>query len=163
MHCPSKRKERIKIMKKMVVLLILAMTVLVGCNEPEQQTNVSPITKTLKNVTDEVSEDISEIEDNVGFKTGFRRVTSEDGISVDVFFEGRDEMVVTEVKMVGSEETLPIKEYNDQWVLFEMNGKTFLADIVTEHNYELVENQVVKTGYSLLEVPEDTELPQVED
>ncbi|MBQ8234716.1 MAG: hypothetical protein IJZ36_03945, partial [Bacilli bacterium] len=51
---------------------------------------------------------------------------------------------------------------NDQWVKFSANNKTYLADITSDSDFVINEDGVLVRGcYTLLSVPEDTKLPEV--
>ena len=153
--------------KKILVAMILAMTVLVGCNQPEAEPiQTAPITNTLKAVTEEVTGAVENVEDKtveINEMTCMKKVFSEDNEAFCIFYTVRDGVkTVTEVRPEESENLIPVLAYNDQWVKFSANNKTYLADITSDSDFVINEDGVLVRGcYTLLSVPEDTKLPEV--
>lgn len=160
--------------KRVLAILLVTMTVLAGCNTSEPtQVETKPITNTLKAVTDEVTGAVENIEDKtveINDMTCMQKVFSEDNEAFCVFYTVRDGVkTVTGIKPIDCEDSLqpenaiPVLAYNNQWVKFSANDKTYLADIVSNSEFELKEDGslVGRNCYTLLSVPEDTELPEV--
>ena len=160
--------------KRVLAILLVTMTVLVGCNTAEPtQVETKPLTNTLKAVTDEVTGAVENIEDKtveINDMTCMQKVFSEDNEAFCVFYTVRDGVkTVTGVKpsdcedALQPEDAMPVLEFNDQWVKFNANDKTYLADI--ESNSEFILNEdgslLERSCYTLLSIPEDTELPEV--
>lgn len=160
--------------KRVLAILLVTMTVLAGCNTSEPtQVETKPITNTLKAVTDKVTGAVENVEEKtveINDMTCMQKVFSEDNEAFCVFYTVRDGVkTVTGVKpsdcedALQPEDTMPVLEFNDQWVKFNANDKTYLADI--ESNSEFILNEdgslLERSCYTLLLVPEDTELPKV--
>ena len=142
-------------MKKKLVMIILATTLLVGCNTPEvEPLETAPLTNALKAVTDEVTEETS----SVG---GMKRLFNETD-DVKVYFSyDNGKLVIKDIEMKDNVQA-KVLDYNEQYVKIETGNRTYIGNLSGDSPFIINEQGILsRNNYTLEEVTRETELPEV--